>query len=86
MKIEQKIAAGGINKTSTPMLKLRMKRLLVALVNAVRHIEHCASAYEFASSTKPTAAMIKPKTRHQLDLIYGSSSAAGATAGCSLNW
>jgi len=44
MKIEQKIAAGGINRTNTPMLKLRMKRLLVALVKAARHIEHCASA------------------------------------------
>jgi len=44
MKIEQKIATGGVNNTSTPILKLRINLELVALVNALRHIEHWASA------------------------------------------
>jgi hypothetical protein len=33
-----------MSNTSTPMLKLRMNRELVTLVNDARHIEHCASA------------------------------------------
>jgi len=69
MKIEQKIVAGGTNKTSTPMLKLRMKRLLVALVKAARHIEHCAGVSELASSTSAIATTIRAKTRHQFDFI-----------------
>ena len=44
INIEQKIATGGVNNTSTPILKLRMNLELEALVSAVRHIEHCASA------------------------------------------
>ena len=44
MKIVQKIETGGINNTSTPILKLRMNLALVTLVNEARHIEHCASA------------------------------------------
>jgi hypothetical protein len=44
MKIEQKIATGGVNNTSTPILKLRINLEFVALVNALRHIEHCAPA------------------------------------------
>jgi len=39
MKIEQKIETGGISNTNTPMLKLRMKRPLVELVNTALHIE-----------------------------------------------
>jgi hypothetical protein len=44
IKIEQKIDTGGMSNTSTPMLKLRINRELVTLVNDARHIEHCASA------------------------------------------
>jgi len=43
INIEQKIDTGGINKTKTPILKLRMNRELT-LVSDARHIEHCASA------------------------------------------
>ena len=42
--IEQKIDTGGNSKTNTPILKLRINRELVTLVNEARHIEHCASA------------------------------------------
>jgi len=44
MKIVQNIETGGINSTSTPMLKLRMNFESVTLVKLARHIEHCASA------------------------------------------
>ena len=94
-KIEQKIATGGANRTSTPMLKLRIKRALVVLVRAARHIEHCAPAYVFANSTTTTATTIKTKTRRQLECITvpptaavrlavapGSGSAARKTESC----
>src|SRR6185369_16171975 len=55
INIEQKIETGGIKSTSTPILKLRMNRELVTLVSDARHIEHCASAKVFASSTTATA-------------------------------
>jgi hypothetical protein len=69
MKMEQNIVAGGINRTSTPILKLRMKRELAALFKAARHIEHCASAPVFANNTTMTAATAKTSNRNQLDRI-----------------
>jgi hypothetical protein len=68
-KIEQNIATGGANNTSTPMLKLRINLELVALVKALRHIEHCAPASLLARSTTPTTTTTKTKTRHQFDFI-----------------
>src|SRR6185369_1192123 len=69
IKIEQNIDTGGIKSTSTPILKLRMNRELVTLVNDARHIEHCASAKVFASNTTATENTNKTKSRRQLDFI-----------------
>jgi hypothetical protein len=68
-KIEQNIDTGGIKSTSTPILKLRMNRELVTLVNDARHIEHCACAKVFATNTTAIANTNKTKTRRQLDFI-----------------
>src|SRR6185437_7989196 len=67
-KIEQKIDTGGISKTSTPILKLRMNRELT-LVSDARHIEHCASAKPCASSIKAAAHTTKTKTRRQVQFM-----------------
>ena len=42
IKIEQKIATGGVNKTSTPILKFRMKKALLDPASDARHMAHCA--------------------------------------------
>src|SRR6185437_4874819 len=67
-KIEQKIDTGGINNTSTPILKLRMNRELT-LVSDARHIEHCASAKPCASSITAAAHKTKTNTRRQVQFM-----------------
>ena len=55
MKIEQKIATGGANNTSTPILKFRMKNALLEPASDARHIEHCAKPVLSSSTSKSSA-------------------------------
>ena len=81
--MEQKMVTGGINMTSTPILKYLRNRALFDPLSAARHIEHCASAgtanNNNAAATRPTINIVC-KLRKR---IY-SSTGAGATGGCSL--
>jgi hypothetical protein len=58
MKIEQKIATGGVNKTNTPILKLRMKKALFEPAKEARHIAHCDSAVSASSTSNSSAAKV----------------------------
>lgn len=56
MKMEQKIATGGVNNTSTPILKFRMKKALLDPASEARHIEHCDKPVPSSNTISSSAA------------------------------
>lgn len=66
IKIEQKIATGGVNKTSTPMLKFRMKNALLEPARDARHIAHCAKPVPSSRRSNSNAG-----TRTKTNLVMG---------------